>query len=318
MKILVTGGAGFIGSNLALKLKDLGYKVAVIDNLDPYYQLKLKKFNLTKLKKNSITFNKIDIRNGGKVLAFFKEFKPDIVVHLAAKAGVRNSLLYPDEYFSVNVQGTLNILEAARVVKVKKLMIASSSSVYGNNKKVPFSEDDLTENQISPYAASKKAMETLIRMYSSTYSLNTQIFRFFTVYGPSGRPDMAPAIFTKAVERGQHLTIFGGLDTSRDYTFIEDILGGLVQALGLNERFNIYNLGNNKTVRLHEFIEAIEKASLKKAKIKIIGKRQGDAEITWADIEKAKKNFGYSPKTSIQEGMKRFVAWFKESSSLYD
>ncbi len=318
MKILVTGGAGFIGSNLALKLKGSGDHVAVIDNLDPYYQLKLKKFNLAKLKKNNIIFNKIDIRDSGKVLEFSKQFKPNIIIHLAAKAGVRNSLLYPDEYFSVNVQGTLNILEAARAVKVEKLMIASSSSVYGNNEKVPFSEDDLTEDQISPYAASKKAMETLIKMYSSTYGLNTQIFRFFTVYGPSGRPDMAPAIFTKAIEHGQHLTIFGGLETSRDYTFIEDIIEGLTQALSLNERFNIYNLGNNKTVRLKEFIEAIEKASSKKAKVKITGKRQGDVEITWADIEKAKKNFGYSPKTSIQEGMKKFVNWFKDSSYLYD
>lgn len=317
MRILVTGGVGFIGSNLALALKKLNYKVSVIDNLDPYYQPKLKKYNLTRLKEANVIFKKIDIRDKKKLKSFFREFKPNIIVHLAAKAGVRNSFLFPEEYFEVNVNGTLNVLQAAKSTKVKKVMVASSSSVYGNNIKVPFSENDPTENQISPYAASKKAMEVLCKMYSQTFGLNIQVFRFFTVYGPSGRPDMAPVIFTRAIDRGEIVKVFGGSETSRDYTYIDDIIEGIIKAIDKDDFFEIYNLGNNHPIKLKEFISIIKQALGKKSKTKIISKQRGDVERTWADISKAQKATGYKPEITLDEGISKFISWYKTHRNLY-
>ncbi len=317
MKILITGGAGFIGSNLAISLKKLRHQILVIDNLDSYYQLKLKKYNLEKLKKAGVFFKKIDIRDQKRINLLLKQTRPDIIIHLAAKAGVRNSILFPQEYFDVNVNGTLNILQAAKNNNVKKVLVASSSSVYGNNSKVPFSEKDLVDNQISPYAASKKAMEVLCKMYSQTYKLNILVFRFFTVYGPSGRPDMAPAIFTKLINQNQPIKIFGSVNTQRDYTFIDDIVKGLTNALTIDKEFDIYNLGNNNPVKLKDFILAIETALSKKAILEFLPPQPGDVKKTWADITKAKKAFKFSPQTSINEGIKKFVKWYQLSSDLY-
>lgn len=317
MKILVTGGAGFIGSHTSIALRKRGHKVAVIDNLDSYYQLKLKKYNLQQLKKHYVSFNKIDIRNSAALKRTFAKVKPDIVMHIAAKAGVRNSILYPKEYFSINVDGTLNVLEAAKENSAKKVMIASSSSVYGNNKKVPFAENDPVENQISPYAASKRAMEVLCKMYSQTYGLPVQIFRFFTVYGASGRPDMAPAIFTKAIDREKPMKIFGSLTSERDYTYIDDVVDGLLKALKINDKFAIYNLGHNKPISLRKFISVIEKLLEKNAILKFIPPQPGDVKRTWASISKAKRIFNYNPKTSVEDGMGKFISWYKKHKDLY-
>lgn len=317
MKILITGGAGFIGSHTAISLKKDTHDVIVIDNLDPYYQLKLKQYNLKNLKKNKIPFYKIDIRNKETLKEAFIKFKPEIVIHLAAKAGVRNSIAHPEEYFSVNVSGTLNILQTSKFSGVKTVMVASSSSVYGINTKIPFSEEDEVENQISPYAASKRAMEVLCKMYSKAYGLNIQIFRFFTVYGPSGRPDMAPAIFTKAIDQKQPIKIFGSLTTQRDYTYIDDIVDGLKQALLIHNKFEIYNLGNNKPVSLKNFISAIEEEVGKKALMQFIPPQQGDVPKTWADINKSQSVFDYNPKHSIGKGIAKFAEWYKQNKNLY-
>lgn len=317
MKILVTGGAGFIGSHVASKLSKRKHKVFILDNLDPYYPIKLKKSNLKNLQKQSVSFYKLDIRNSNSLKRLVKKLRPDIIIHLAAKAGVRNSILYPEEYFSVNVGGTLNLLQAAKECKVKKVMIASSSSVYGTNKKVPFSESDIVENQISPYAASKRSMEVLCKMYSHTYDLNIQIFRFFTVYGPSGRPDMAPVIFIKSIDAGKPINVFGNLKTERDYTYIDDVVDGLIKALKVKDKFTIYNLGNNKPVFLGKFIKTIEKTLEKKAKLTYLSPQPGDVPKTWADISKSKKIFNYNPKTTIENGIKKFIDWYKQNKNLY-
>lgn len=317
MRILVTGGAGFIGSHTAIALRKHGHKVSTIDNLDSYYQIKLKKYNLQRLKEHNITFHKVDIHNITTLKRIFAKIKPDIVMHIAAKAGVRNSILHPEEYFSVNVDGALSVLKASKTNRVKKVMIASSSSVYGNNKKVPFAEDDQVENQISPYAASKRAMEVLCKMYSQTYDLPVQIFRLFTVYGPSGRPDMAPAIFTKAIDNGKTINIFGSMRTERDYTYIDDVVDGLIKALKINDKFAIYNLGHNKPISLGKFISTIEKLLEKKAILNFLPPQPGDVKRTWASISKAKKAFNYNPKTSIEDGMSKFVSWYKKHKNLY-
>ncbi len=317
MKILVTGAAGFIGSNASVALIKENHKILAIDNLDPYYSTKLKRHNIKKLKDANISFSIADIRDKNKLSKVFKLFNPEIVLHLAAKAGVRNSVNFPEEYFEVNVLGTLNLLQLANEHKVKKIMIASSSSVYGNNLKIPFSEEDIVENQISPYAASKKAMESLAKMYSQVYNLNIQLFRFFTVYGPSGRPDMAPFIFTKSIDSGIPIKIYGNLDTERDYTYIEDIVNGLIGALKIQEKFNIYNLGNNKPIKLKYFISVIENILSKKANIEIIPSQIGDVPRTWADIKKAKRLIKYHPKTSLQEGMGKFIKWYLVNKKLY-
>lgn len=317
MKILVTGGAGFIGSHTAIALSKLKHTVLVIDNLDPYYQLKLKRYNLRKIKEYGVAFYEADIRNVSALESIFARLKPDIVIHIAAKAGVRNSILYPEEYFSVNIDGTLNVLQKSKENSVAKVLVASSSSVYGNNKKVPFVEHDQVESQISPYAASKRSMEVLCKMYSHTYNLNIQIFRLFTVYGPSGRPDMSPAIFTKAIDRGESIKILGNLKIERDYTYIDDVVDGILKALKVKEKYAIYNLGNNIPVSLGKFISAIEKLLGKKAILKYLPPQRGDVKKTWASISKAKRIFKYNPKTMIEEGMKKFTSWYSEHKGLY-
>lgn len=316
MRILITGGAGFIGSHTALILKK-DNDIAVIDNLDSYYQLRLKQYNLKNLKKNKIPFYKTDILDKKSLKEIFSKFKPEIIIHLAAKAGVRNSILYPEEYFSINVDGTLNVLQASKLFGAKKVMVASSSSVYGTNTKVPFSENDKVENQISPYAASKRAMEVLCKMYSKVYNLNIQVFRLFTVYGPSGRPDMAPALFTAAIAKSKSIKVFGSLNTERDYTYIDDIIDGLKKAIDVNDRFEIYNLGNNKPVILKDFIEIIETEFKKEAKLEFISFQVGDVPKTWADIKKSQSTFNYKPRYSIKQGLAKFIKWYKQHKELY-
>lgn len=320
MKIIITGGAGFIGSQTAKKLLQLGHSVSILDNLDPYYPVKLKRHNLDELRTAGLTpadFHQLDIRDTGLLSTTFQTIKPEVVIHLAAKAGVRSSIEDPESYFSTNVDGTLNVLQAARKVGVRKVLVASSSSVYGINATVPFCETDPVESQISPYAASKRALEVLCKMYAEVYALPIQAFRFFTVYGPSGRPDMAPAIFTKAILNDQPLTIYGGTDSQRDYTYIDDIVSGLVHALEVDDRFEIYNLGNDQPQPLSELITAVEIATGKTAKLNIVEKQVGDVDKTWADVSKARTKLKYQPTTSLHAGIQKFVRWYLKHGELY-
>lgn len=317
-KIIVTGSAGFIGSHTAAALLAAGHEVLGIDNLDPYYSLRLKQHNLDQLTRSpNFQFGQVDIREPEQLALMFQEFAPETVIHLAAKAGVRQSLVEPQNYFAVNVQGTLNVLEAARQAGAQKVLAASSSSVYGDNQTIPFSESDHVPSQVSPYAASKRAMEVLCKSYAEIYHLPIQMFRFFTVYGPSGRPDMAVALFTEAITSGQPLSIFGDTSSERDYTYIDDIVAGLLGALPREELFAIYNLGNNHPHSLEELIQAIEKASKQSARRQITPRQPGDVLRTWANIEKAQTSLGYQPKTTLTAGIKKFVQWYIKHRELY-
>ena len=310
--ILVTGGAGFIGSYVCDRLLERGYGVICIDNLNLYYSSERKIKNIEHNFGNiNFKFFVMDIKNKDNIEQIFQKNKIHKIIHLAARAGVRPSIEKPLLYGDTNVGGTLNLLELARKYNVKNFVFASSSSVYGKNKKIPFSEEDNVDFPISPYAASKKACELFCYTYSHLYGLNVTCLRFFTVYGPRGRPDMAPFLFTKLISEGKSIKMFGDGNTKRDYTYISDVVDGIISALNKNLRFEIINLGNNKPVSLKEFISIIEKVLGKKAKIKKEKIPEGDVPLTFADIEKAKKLLDYNPKVSIEEGMKKFIEWYK-------
>lgn len=313
MKILVTGGAGFIGAHLVKKLIERGDRVVIIDNFNDYYDPKLKRDRLKILLK-SCKFNlyKGDIRDEKLLQKIFRKEKLDKVVHLAAMAGVRNSLLYPKLYEEVNIRGTLNLLELSRQHKIKNFVYASSSSVYGNNKKVPFAESDSVDNPISPYAATKKACELLAHVYSHTYGLKTTGLRFFTVYGPWGRPDMAFFKFTDSIQKNKPIDVYGYGKTSRNYTYIDDIVAGTIVTLDTNLPCAIMNIGSDREEGLLRFIKLIEKNLGKKAKKNLLPLPLGDVPKTVADIRQLKK-LGWKPSaTRIEEGIKRFVEWYLE------
>ncbi len=312
-KVLVTGCAGFIGSHLCHELLAKGYDVIGIDNLNPYYPVRFKKQNLDILRPAGLKFIKADITEPNKLERIFLREKPSKVVHLAARAGVRPSLEKPLLYHTVNVIGTANLLEMCRTHNVQQFIFGSSSSVYGKNKKVPFSEEDDVNKQVSPYAASKKASETICRSYAVTFGIKTTCLRFFTVYGPRGRPDMAPYLFTQAILKGEKIRVFGDGKSSRDYTYIKDIVFGIIAALENEYDFEIINLGNSQPIMLEDFISEIEKATGKKAKKEYVDMPKGDVPKTFADITKAKKLLGYEPKTDIRKGIGEFVKWFKEN-----
>lgn len=312
--ILVTGVAGFIGSNTAQKLLTDGKKVIGIDNLNDYYNQSWKEENLNNLKKNEdFIFHKADIRDLETLKEIAKTEKIDAIIHLAARAGVRPSIADPILYEEVNVKGTVNMLEIAKEFEIKQFVFASSSSVYGNQEKIPFSETDNVDNPISPYAATKKACELIAYTYSHLYYINTIGLRFFTVYGPAGRPDMAPYLFTKAILNDQPINKFGDGSTRRDYTFIDDIVSGVVAAIDLDHSYEIINLGNNTPVSLNEFISTLEEITGKEMKINQMGMQPGDVDQTYADISKAQKLLGYDPKTNFKEGLTKFVEWYKEN-----
>jgi len=314
MKILVTGGAGFIGSNLSCALLEEGYWVVGIDNFDPYYRIETKKKNLDRLLKyKNYKFYEESILAEKKLQEIFANEKPEKICHLAAKAGVRPSIQNPKAYEEVNIRGTLNLLELAKDFQIKNFILASSSSVYGQQTKVPFSEEDRTDWPLSPYAASKKAAEILLSTYHSLYHLNTTILRFFTVYGPSGRPDMAPYLFTESILKGRPIKKFGDTLSQRDYTYIDDIVQGVIAALDKNFEFEIINLGNGKPITLSELIETIEQILEKKAIIEPAPSQLGDAAVTWADITKAKKLLNYSPEVSLAQGLVKFIDWYRET-----
>ena len=311
MNLIVTGGAGFIGSNLCEKLLTEGHQVMCIDNFNAYYDPAIKRRNIETFKNDKFRLYEGDILDKPFLSEVFSNNPIDIVIHLAAMAGVGPSIENPFLYYNVNVIGTLNILEVMKQYNVKNMIFASSSSLYGNNKKIPFSELDNVDNPISPYAASKKAGELLCYTYQHLYNFNINCLRFFTVYGPKQRPDLAIFKFTKALFNDEPIIIYGNGSTRRDYTNINDIVHGILNALKKLDGYNIYNLGESHTITLNELINILEKYTEKKANIYYLPMQPGDVNQTFADISKAKVNLLYSPNVSIESGLKDFVNWYK-------
>lgn len=314
MTILITGCAGFIGAHLTKKLLDKKHHITGIDNLNDYYSIELKKARLKNLigKNKSFIFQKADICDKRKLDEIFSKNSFDLVIHLAAQAGVRYSLVNPYVYEKTNIEGTLNILEAIRHNPSKpKLIFASSSSVYGESKQIPFKENDPCSQPASLYSVTKRANELMIKSYNHLYGIKSVCLRLFTVYGPWGRPDMAYWSFTKSLMKNKTIGLFEK-DTQRDFTYIDDIVDGIIKSLKLSFDFEIINLGNSKPVRLDYFIKILEKKTGKKAKIKIKKLPIQDVKITYADISKAKKLLGWEPKTNIEKGLNNFVGWYKK------
>jgi len=319
---LVTGGAGFIGSTLCEKLIALNQKIICIDNFNNFYNPLIKKNNIANLTKDkNFVLYEADICNRNSLKKIFEENKIDLVVHLAAMAGVRPSIENPLLYEKVNIEGTINILECLRENNIKKMIFASSSSVYGGNKKIPFSEEDKVDNPISPYAATKKAGELICYTYHHLYDITTYCLRFFTVYGPRQRPEMAIHKFTRQIFSSNEISMFGDGSTSRDYTYIDDIVTGVINCMQNIKGYEIINLGNSRPTSLINLIKLLEKASKKQAVIKKEQMKPGDVFTTFADISKASKLINYSPETSIEEGINKFILWYKqmkENGKLYE
>lgn len=319
---LVTGGAGFIGSSLTERLLNEGNNVIGIDNFCDFYDPKIKENNVKEFLTNpNYTLHRVDIRSKEDIVKIFNENKIDVVVHLAAMAGVRPSIENPVLYQEVNCMGTQNILEAMKENNVSNLVMASSSSVYGNTKEVPFSEDMIVDFAISPYAATKKANEVMTHVYHKLFNLNVIMLRFFTVYGPKQRPDLAINKFTRLMLEGKSIPMFGDGTTSRDYTYITDIVDGIIRSCNYVENnadvYEILNLGNSAPVSLKEMIDTIGKAIGVQPIIEKLPMQPGDVEKTYANVSKAKELIGYEPKVSFEDGIKNFVNWYKENKELY-
>ena len=312
MNFLVTGGAGFIGSHVCERLLRDGHKVWALDNLNDFYDPQFKRRNLREIQSLAGPFAFVhgDITNRAVLDEIFSAVKFDQVVHLAARAGVRPSLEQPALYQRVNVEGTVNLLEAARKAGVKKITLASSSSVYGVNAKVPFSEGDAIFSAVSPYAASKLACEALGHVYHHVYQMDVAVLRFFTVYGPRQRPDLAIHKFTQLIHAGRPIPVFGDGSTARDHTHISDIVAGVIACTRQEFGFEIFNLGESQTVKLSELIGLIEGALGRKAVIDRQPLQPGDVPFTFADISKARARLGYAPQVKVAEGIPKFVDWF--------
>ncbi|MCB2342137.1 GDP-mannose 4,6-dehydratase [Clostridium estertheticum] len=322
--ILVTGGAGFIGSNLCDYLLKNNNKIIIVDNFNDFYNPLIKRNNITKIQ-NSMKINNItgdnliikegDIRDTIFLTKIFSLYKIDIVIHLAAMAGVRPSIINPFLYNEVNMTGTLNLLDLCNKYKINKFIFASSSSVYGNNEKLPFTESDPVDSPISPYGATKKSGELLCHVYSHLYGFNIACLRFFTVYGPRQRPDLAIYKFTESILKGKEISIFGDGTTKRDYTYIDDIVQGIDKAIRWTttdkNKYEIFNLGGSTTIMLKYMIERIEIELGTKAIVKHLPMQPGDVNITYANISKSKEILGYKPITNFDYGIHKFVKWFK-------
>lgn len=335
--IFITGVAGFIGSNLAERLlkKVTGVKVVGLDNMNNYYDVRLKEYRLGKLQKNNnFYFVKGNLADKGVVNSIFEKYKPQIVVNLGAQAGVRYSITNPDAYIEANLVGFYNILEGCRNYPVEHLVYASSSSVYGSNKKVPYSTDDKVDNPVSLYAATKKSNELMAHAYSKLYNIPSTGLRFFTVYGPAGRPDMAYFGFTNKLLQGETIKIFNYGKCKRDFTYIDDIVEGVVRVMqGAPERKNgedglpippyaVYNIGNNHPENLLDFVEILQE-ELIRAKVlpedydfeahkELVPMQPGDVPVTYADTQALEENYGFKPATSLREGLRKFAEWYKE------
>ncbi len=317
MNFLVTGGAGFIGSHVCERLLHAGHAVWALDDLNPFYDPQLKQRNLHDLQMLAKPFEFVygDLTDRETVNELVGSVKFDQIIHLAARAGVRPSLEEPALYQRVNVEGTVNLLEAARRAGVKKAIMASSSSVYGVNSKVPFAEADPIFQAISPYAASKLACEALGHVYHHVYGFDVVMLRFFTVYGPRQRPDLAIHKFARLIDAGKSIPVFGDGSTARDYTYITDILDGVLACTQKEFGYQIYNLGESQTVTLARLIELLEAALEKRAVIDRQPLQPGDVPLTCADISKARSDLGYHPQVKIEKGIPLFVNWFKQTTS---
>ncbi len=310
MRILVTGGAGFIGSHLVEKLLAAGHEVAILDDFNDFYDPQIKHANIAAIAKD-VAVHHLDLRDSASVRNLFHAEKFEAIAHLAARAGVRPSIQHPQLYYDTNVNGTLHLLDAARVTGVERFIFASSSSVYGISKTVPFSEDQHLTQTISPYAATKIAGEFFCSTYSHLYQMRVVALRYFTVYGPRQRPDLAIHQFTRRIHAGQPIDQFGDGTTRRDYTYIDDVIQGTIAALNYDgPLFDIFNLGESETIQLKDLIAAIENALGKKAKINRLPEQPGDMPLTCADISKARKLLGYHPITRLSDGLPRFTEWF--------
>ncbi|RME54155.1 NAD-dependent epimerase/dehydratase family protein [Candidatus Woesearchaeota archaeon] len=315
MKILVTGAAGFIGSSLVDKLLSMNVEVVGVDNFNKYYSVQRKESNVKNaLNNEKFKLIKADVNDKDVMEDIFANEEIDKVVHLAARAGVRPSIEDPLVYEKDNIHALLVLLELAKKYKVKHFIFGSSSSVYGNNKKVPFAETDNVDHPISQYAATKKAGELLCYTYHHLYNLNVTCLRFFTVYGPRGRPDMAIYKFIDKIFNDQTIEVYGNGHSKRDYTYITDIVNGILLSLKKPKGYAIYNLGNSNTVELLYLVKLIENCVGKKANLKFIGKQPGDVDITYADLTLAKTELGYDPKIKIEEGIKKTVEWYMKQS----
>ncbi|RXJ78012.1 NAD-dependent epimerase [Arcobacter sp. F155] len=328
MKILVTGTAGFIGFHLAKKLLERGDEVVGLDNINDYYDVNLKYARLNELgiSQNEITSNKLiksdkysthkfikmDLSNTNDINALFEKEKFDAVCNLAAQAGVRYSLENPHAYIDSNIKGFMNILEACRNYDVKNLSYASSSSVYGLNKSQPFKTTDKTDTPISLYAATKKSNELMAHTYSHLYDIKATGLRFFTVYGPWGRPDMAPMLFADAITNDRPINVFNHGNMSRDFTYVDDIVDGIIKVIDNPTNYNVYNIGNNAPVSLMEFIETLENSIGKEATKNFMPIQDGDVESTYADVSGLINDFDYKPDTKLSDGIEKFVTWYLE------
>jgi len=311
MKVLLTGVAGFIGMHCAQRLLARGDEVVGVDNLSPYYSVELKRARLKQLEQRALRFHQLDIADGTALIALFEREKPQAVLHLAAQAGVRYSLVNPASYVQSNLVGFANVLEACRAFPPRHLVFASSSSVYGKNAKLPWSETDNVDHPISLYAATKKANELSAHAYSHLYGLNATGLRYFTVYGPWGRPDMSAMLFAQAIVDGKPIEVFNHGDMQRDFTYIDDIVEGTLRVLDKPVPYAIYNIGNHTPVGLLDYIAALERALGAKAKLEMKPMQPGDVKATYADTRALAKAVGFAPSTPLESGLARFAEWFR-------
>ncbi|RMF72366.1 MAG: NAD-dependent epimerase/dehydratase family protein [Acidobacteria bacterium] len=310
--VLVTGAAGFIGSHVVDHLLARGDTVVGLDNFDPFYDPALKRENLAAaLAAPGFTLVEGDLRDRALVDRVLAEHRVDAVIHLAARAGVRPSLADPELYADVNVRGSAVVFEAARAAGITRVIYASSSSVYGGNEKLPFAEDDPVDHPVSPYAATKKANELQAHVYSRLHGMTMIGLRFFTVYGPRQRPEMAIASFTRRIAEGRPVPMYGDGTSRRDYTYIDDIVAGVLAALDRGEGYRIYNLGESRTTSLARLIELIGEALGVTPQIERLPEQPGDVPATWADIRRARDELGYDPQVPVEDGIRRYVAWFR-------
>jgi UDP-glucuronate 4-epimerase len=322
-KVLVTGGAGFIGSSVAEHLLARGNDVVIIDEVNDYYDIRIKNSNLALLRSSYPSEKRLKIYRGDicdedLMSRIFEEDKPEWICHMAARAGVRPSIQDPFVYIHSNIKGTTQLMELSAKHGVKNFVFASSSSVYGGSKSTFFSEDEVVDNPVSPYAASKKACELLAYTYHHLYNLNVSALRFFTVYGPRGRPDMAPFKFIDRISRGVEIQQFGDGSSSRDYTYIDDIVDGVVRAIDRPHAYEVFNLGKGSGTSLKDFIDLVQKHVGREAAIRVMPDQPGDVPYTCADVSKAQRMLGYKSTVSFEEGIRRTAAWYKEAYDKHD
>jgi len=318
-KILVTGGAGVIGSHLCEKLLENDYKVICLDNFNNYYDPRIKEDNIAEsLKNKNFALVKGDILDKESLENIFSKDNIHKIVHLAAIAGVRPSLMKPQKYIDVDIKGTVNLLEMAKEYRIKQFIFGSSSSIYGINSKIPFSEEGMADLQISPYATAKRCAELYCATYHYLYGIPVTILRIFTVYGPRQRPDMAIHKFSRLISQGKSISMFGDGKSERDYTYIDDIVNGILKSMHKICKFEIFNLGNSKTIKLRELIKLIADRFEVKPKIQQFPVQLGDVPITYADISKTKRMLGYKPSTPIEEGIEKFVKWYLKKKDLLE